>query len=358
MKNLLSYEEVITYLEGQKEPISLLSGNGFGVAYDSNIFSYNALFNNALLNSFSEKDKLEKLYIQDVSKVRKEEYIECIMKALEDPSFSIHSSGCVKREEKELKKSAFKKFLDIFLESIFKLHPKHGYKISDEEACACAKFLKFFIESGGQIFTTNYDLLHYWVSVRANIGIKDGFSPYLDNRLGWKDNVKNQTFHFMHGALHLFRSGKIIEKERYDSGVHLVKKIENRIKNREYPLIIMAGDSNQKLDQIKRIPYLTYCYNKLSSLGGYLVTYGFRFGESDYHIIDAINAASSEKRNEQQRLKEIYIGVYSDEDINHIELIKSRFHIKVKIFDAKTANVWGLSNNIASPKVLTTTLTV
>src|SRR5690554_1482607 len=38
-----SYEEVLEYLQKQKRYINLLMGNGFSMAYNTSIFSYNAL---------------------------------------------------------------------------------------------------------------------------------------------------------------------------------------------------------------------------------------------------------------------------------------------------------------------------
>ncbi len=42
---IMSFEEVITYLHKKSRPYSLLMGNGFSMAYDNEIFSYNALYN-------------------------------------------------------------------------------------------------------------------------------------------------------------------------------------------------------------------------------------------------------------------------------------------------------------------------
>ena len=38
-----SYEEVINYFKNEERKINLLIGNGFSIAYDKDIFSYNAL---------------------------------------------------------------------------------------------------------------------------------------------------------------------------------------------------------------------------------------------------------------------------------------------------------------------------
>ena len=41
--DLLKYDDVLTHLEHEKRPKHLLLGNGFSMAYESSIFSYNAL---------------------------------------------------------------------------------------------------------------------------------------------------------------------------------------------------------------------------------------------------------------------------------------------------------------------------
>ena len=40
---LMKFDELINYLIKKKRTFSLLMGNGFSMAYDSEIFSYNAL---------------------------------------------------------------------------------------------------------------------------------------------------------------------------------------------------------------------------------------------------------------------------------------------------------------------------
>ena len=38
----------------------------------------------------------------------------------------------------------------------------------------------------------------------------------------------------------------------------------------------------------------------------------------------------------------MYIGTYSDADVTHSESTLPKFQVKVQLFDAKTANVWGV----------------
>jgi hypothetical protein len=84
--------------------------------------------------------------------------------------------------------------------------------------------------------------------------------------------------------------------------------------------------------------HIDYCYKQLTSISGSLVTFGFNFGMYDEHIIDAINKAA--KQDIEEKLWSVYIGVYSQDDINHIERIRKKFKCKVNLFDSKTVPIW------------------
>lgn len=130
-----------------------------------------------------------------------------------------------------------------------------------------------------------------------------------------------------------------IVKEEYSGSDYLLERISARMEEGEYPIFVTAGDGQQKLKHIMHNRYLAHCYENLSRASGSLVTFGFNFGESDEHIIDAINRAAKQKK--ENRLWSIYIGVYSKEDQDRIESIAGRFDCKLHIYDAKTAPVWG-----------------
>ncbi len=87
--------------------------------------------------------------------------------------------------------------------------------------------------------------------------------------------------------------------------------------------------------------YLTFCYEKLSSITGSLVIFGFNFGPYDEHIIDAINSAALHGRKAKNKLHSIYIGVFSVDDERYIRSIRKKFKCKVRIYDSKSVNIWG-----------------
>ena len=220
---------------------------------------------------------------------------------------------------------------------------------------ACARFLSLFLNSGGQIFTTNYDLLLYWVLMRQGVANPiDGFGRELENPveagageepkwsdLIWGPHQSDQNVHYLHGALHLFDTGAEIVKEQYDSAGYLLENISARLSNNDYPIFVTAGNRDEKLAHIRHNRYLSHCYDNLSAVDGSLITFGFNFGPYDEHIIEAVNRAAKFGTKQPPKLWSVYIGSYSEQDVEHIKSIEHKFHTKVRIFDAKTANVWG-----------------
>lgn len=340
-----SFSEVMAGLAKKKRQASLLIGNGFSMAYDKEIFSYNALYDFLI----SQDDPL----LTKLFGVIKTKNFELVMKQLGTTLALLDAFGSEPGLKAQLNEAQYKLKTNL-LESIKSLHPEHVFKMADEKSAACASFLSSFLDSGGQVFSTNYDLLLYWVMMRNNLGNHvDGFGRDILNpddlktgaeaeysELYWGPNRDEQNVHYLHGALHLFDGGATVVKEQYTPDAYLLQNISDRLSNGEYPIFVTAGDGEEKLEHIRHNQYLTHCYDRLSELSGSLVTFGFNFGEYDEHIIEAINKAHA-ARSYEDKLWSVYIGVYSDADKAHIESISHKFQCKVHTFDAKTANVWG-----------------
>ncbi|CDL86271.1 DUF4917 family protein [Xenorhabdus cabanillasii] len=345
---IMKFNEVITSLNKKKRKISLLMGNGFSMAYNENIFSYNSLYD---FITARNDELLDKLF----SAIKTKNF-ELIMQQI-DTTLSILRSFEADKELQNKVGLANQRIKDGLISSIGELHPENVFDIPENKSEACAHFLTDFLSNGGDIFTTNYDLLLYWVLMRQHSNfsnISDGFGRQLENpeevRQGedqqwsdliWGPNMETQRIHYLHGALHIFDDGVEIVKEQYDQDNYLIDKVRNRLYRGSYPIFVTAGNGDEKLEHIRHNRYLSHCFDKLSSINGSLVTFGFNFGPYDDHIIKAINKAAKYKSNDPKKLWSIYIGTYSDSDIEHIESIRNNFIPKVKIFDAKTANVWG-----------------
>jgi Domain of unknown function (DUF4917) len=338
-----SYAEVLTSLKEKNRKIHLLLGNGFSMAYDSNIFSYNALYN--FIASLNDKE------LQELFETIKTKNFELIMNQLD--TFEALLVGfkanidLIRRVQ--LAKSKLKQSL---LDAISEMHPEHVFSVSEEKIKACSKYINDYIEFGGNVFTTNYDLLLYWVNMRGGLNGSDGFGRELLNpeaikkgeeaewsELIWGPNRESQNIYYVHGTLPIFDLGKEIIKEQYSNDAYLLENIMRRMDKSQYPIFVTAGNGDEKLEHIRHNRYLTFAYDKLSEIDGSLITFGFNFGDYDMHIIEAINRASKYK-NSIGKLYSVYIGVYSDEDALRIKNIESKFVPKVHTYNAKTANVW------------------
>lgn len=248
-----------------------------------------------------------------------------------------------------------KKLRYSLLDAVRALHPEHVFKVPDEQSLACSNFLNTFLNTEGCVFSTNYDLLLYWILLRNKVVAHiDGFGRELENpedvlrghnqewsELIWGKHKDKQNVFYVHGALPLFDNGVEIIKAQYDGVNYLLENISDRMEAGECPVFVTAGNGREKLSHIMHNRYLTWCYDHLCNIQGSLVTFGFNFGPYDDHIIDAINRAAKDGRNKFPKLLSIYIGAYSDDDRQHIEKIQGKFKCKVHIYDAKSIDVWG-----------------
>ena len=344
---LETYDNVIASIKkNANRRFHLLLGNGFSVAYDPTIFSYNAL------HSF-----VSKLKDDDLSKVLtvvETRNFEIIMQYLDHFSALVEAFGGDPALKARVD-GASSKLKRSLLQAVKELHPEHVFTVPEDKIKACAAFLGTFLATGGSLFSTNYDLLLYWALMRAGGALShiDGCGRELENDTGeymkeeeqewsdlkWGKYRDTQNIFYLHGALQFFDTGAEILKENYDAYNHLLGKISARMENGQYPVFVAAGDGEQKLNHITHNQYLTYCYDNLCKVTGSLVTFGFGFGPYDEHVIDAINRAA--KRKPPNKLFSVYISAYSDADHQHIEDIASKIKCKVHVYDAKTVNVWG-----------------
>jgi hypothetical protein len=351
INTLPTYLEVLQSLLKKKRTKHLLFGNGFSMSYDPSIFSYNALSN--FIENIDD-DLLKKLFSSLNTK-----NFESIMQQL-DNFVEIAEIFSSDKKLAETIKATSTKLKTSLIDAVKELHPEHVFSIPEEKSKACYAFLGEYLKQGC-VFSTNYDLLPYWALMRNStssnssnsINSIDGFGrelisepdefnsePEYSSELIWGVNKSGQNVFYLHGTLPVFDSGVDIIKEVYDGEHYLLENIKSRIEKKEYPIFVTAGNAKEKLTHIMHNRYLSYCFEQLCSISGSLVTFGFNFGDYDTHIIDAINTAAKKRRG-PNRLWSIYIGVYSDSDIEHIERIKSRFKVKVNLYNARTANIWG-----------------
>lgn len=346
MLKVEKYEDCLSELLSKGRNLNLLVGNGFSISYDHEIFSYNAL------QKFI--DDLDDPVLNKLFNIARSKNLEVIMQQLRIVSELLATFGDMSELTQRIRE-ADDKLRNGLIEAVKALHPEHVFTVPENSISACYKFLSPFIDGEGSVFTTNYDILLYWVLMRSECKKAiDGFGYKRENpeetnpenfeyasTLTWGPNESSQNLHYLHGALHLFDTGKDVEKEQYDGSGNILEHIKQRMDQEKYPLFVTAGDGNDKLSQIVHNQYLAHCFEKLKSINGSLIVFGFNFGEYDHHIIEAINEAANYGRRSPNKIFSIYIGVYSEADAAYIRSIEKEFKCKVRLFDSSKVNLWG-----------------
>ena len=246
------------------------------MSYDSGIFSYNAL--SKFLENL-DNDILQKLF-----QIIKTSNFELLMEQLDNVAQIAEVFGADKKVVQKIRK-ATETLKESLIEAIKELHPEHVFSVPEEKSKACAAFLNSFLAEEGQIFTTNYDLLLYWVLMRNEIeNAIDGFGRDAEesdewipeeerqySELRWEKYKGTQTVHYLHGALQLFDTGVEVIKEEYTSEHYLLDNIKARMEKKEYPIFVTAENGYEKLSHIVHNKYLAYSYESLSNIGGFQI---------------------------------------------------------------------------------------
>ena len=134
---MMTFNEVVDSLNKKKRSKHLLLGNGFSMAYDSKIFSYNALSN---FVSQTDNDLLKKLFL-----IIETTNFELIMQQL--ATFGRLANEFSSDDDLETKiAEASDNLKKSLIDAIQALHPEHVFKIPDEKSACCAKFLNTFLD--------------------------------------------------------------------------------------------------------------------------------------------------------------------------------------------------------------------
>lgn len=333
-----SYSEVLNSLANGRRHILL--GNGFSIGCDP-VFHYGSLYDAAVRAGLSRRAQLvfERIGTNN---------FEGVMHLLDESHWIARTYGLVTTES-----SGMLDDMDIvkttLVEAVAKSHLAHTGKVPDEKKECALKFL----DNYHNIFTTNYDLLPYWINMYASPHRwGDGFradeddpdAPYVlfTERLG-----SNRGLFFLHGALHLHVVKGELRKHTWSrTGMPLTELIQQGLEKKNYPLFIAEGSADKKLQQIQNSGYLWYCLDKLARIKGPLVVYGHALGPSDQHIVDIIAG--------NQELSALAISIYGDPKSTPNQKIfaaagyitekrrkmKRAKPITIYFFDSASAPVW------------------
>lgn len=337
---ILTYEEVRCRIEGKRS--HLLLGNGFSIACNP-VFRYGSLYEAAVQAGLSKR--AQKLFVRIGTN-----NFEGVMKLLSDSDWVARTYGLVKG-----KSSGMAEDLEVIkrtlVEVISSSHLETPGDIADGRKTSTATFLEPF----HVVFTTNYDLLLYWVVMHAGDPppFEDCFradrdeldAPYLVFSQRLKDK---RGLLYLHGALHLYlHNGELRKHSWTRSGKRLTELIRVGLANGQYPLFVAEGSPEKKLEQIQGNGYLWYCLDKLRNIESPLVVFGHSLGPSDDHISDAIVTA--------RKLPAVMIGLHGDPSSKENLATRRRAQqmadrraqlpgrptpLQVFFYDADSAQVW------------------
>lgn len=171
---LESFDGVLASIKKNKDrEFNLLLGNGFSMAYDPKTFCYNGLHD--FISKAGDPDLLRVMGVIDSKN------FEEIMRYL-DRFLALMEAFGDKSALKKRIESSMTKLKEGLLGAVQSLHPEHVFTVPEKQYESCSKFLKCFLDTKGKIFSTNYDLLLYWVLVHRNeIEHCDGFGRDLEN---------------------------------------------------------------------------------------------------------------------------------------------------------------------------------
>ncbi|MBX3022773.1 MAG: DUF4917 family protein [Bdellovibrionales bacterium] len=173
----------------------------------------------------------------------------------------------------------------------------------------CDLSVRKYLDSCGEIFTTNYDLIPYW-AIMAEKGGK-GFADFFWGDGGQFAGIEAEVFgyttpiYYLHGALHLFRddTGSTTKLACDDSNL-ILDQVDAGIRAGKIPLVITEGSSAYKLRAINSSDYLSFAFRAFKSSNMRLAVFGHSLSNAfDGHLIKAMNEDNWERRT-------IAIGVH------------------------------------------------
>ncbi len=345
MAGALRFEQVLEELDtaGAGMEPCLLVGNGFSVACHPG-YSYRALKKNL-------SGRLPKVSVELMDRLNTAN-VEQVMQILEDSLWVGERLGGGTPSELEKAHTATRRAM---VRAIALDHLRSPSQIDDSREGRSRSAVDF-LGRFRTVFTTNYDLLLYWIVMKNNpksesgsYRFQDGFRREDPNDFGRFDPTVNVNLMYLHGALHLYTREGETRKLVRGTNRPLVQQINGVFDQGGEPLFVAAGRPEQKRQAIDSNDYLSFCFNKLRSIEGDLVVFGLSLGESDQHIFNALAG--------NPRLRRVYLSVYGDAGSSgnlQMQTIGKRLEetaaalrepgpadLSVQLFDSCSAKVWG-----------------
>lgn len=293
---LLDYDEI--HPDVKK---NLLIGNGFSIGVSQN-FSYNSL------REFCQQNNYFVGVVNELFNEFNTNDFEFILNRLD---IGLLVNRILRIDDGGLLLTRYKDIRETLIKAVRAIHPNYediNYGWRDYVYNEFTKFEK--------IFTTNYDLLIYWVtSTHDYWKFRDYFWNSgcifnLANTIVWPGN---KPVLYLHGNLFIYKeleSNLDLDSEEYRGIIKKVTAAEDRlltsIVNKwtagAIPIFVSEGNANAKLRSIESDPYLSFAYSELSKIQKGITIFGHSLSPTDSHIVSAIN--------KNKDLKYIAISIY------------------------------------------------
>jgi hypothetical protein len=335
MPEVVPFDKALSLTVGAKHRHVLL-GNGFSRAWRDEVFSYQALFEEAVKEGLSDTAKRAFAALGTTD-------FEQVMRLLRQTSLLA----------KEFKYDKLARALggvadelrEVLVKTIASNHPDRPHAITPAQYTACRTFLSHF----KNFYTVNYDLLLYWTLMQEHgpaCVCDDGFrQPYggPDEYVTWEiENTNEQNVHYLHGALHVFDAGHEVQKFTWvNTNIALIEQIRAALNANKYPLFVSEGTARSKLDRIQHSSYLGRAYRSFANCQHALFVFGLSMAENDEHVLRLIDRG---------KFSHVCVGLYGDPTSDANKRIMKRaagFGAKRKVpptiifYDAASAKVWG-----------------
>lgn len=307
----------------------MLLGNGFSIACNP-IFAYHSLYEQAVALGLS--DAAQRLF--DYLGTRN---FEEVMRLLDDAHYVGNLFGVI-NEENRVFLGDRDRLKNVLIEVISRNHLPNAVSVEGWKKDAAVAFLAPFTS----IFTSNYDLLLYWVHMHGLARQHgDGFRRRGGElRFREDEGGESASVFYLHGALHLYQHEGVVRKHSAE-GVDLTDVISDAMDEKKYPLFVAEGSDDQKMRQIRGNYYLMFCQNRFRKINGDLVVFGHRLGESDGHLVAAVA--------ENPQLNRVFIGLHGPwNSVPNLQVLqagttirdRSLGRVEIEYFNSATAGVW------------------
>ncbi len=347
--SLLSYSEVLAETDESRH---LLLGNGFSISCRPNVFTYGRLFDRADFGNLAR--------VREAFDVLGTKNFEALIRALRSFAMlaSVYAPGAPEANAKAAGDADALR--EVLVGAVANSHPDRPHDIVSAEYLRCREFIRGY----KSINTLNYDLLLYWALMQDNLGddkisCDDGFrkpagDPMADYVSWDPDNSKTPTVRYLHGALHLFDTGKEMKKFTWvNTQVPLIKQIRAALNQDFYPVFVSEGTSDEKVERIRHNDYLCKMYRSFTEIKGALVVFGHSLDASDDHIFQ-------DRIGRHGKTSQLYVSLHGDptSEANQgiirratalSNLRRGKWQLNVKYFDADSASVWKKSESLSIP---------